>query len=361
MAHHPLGKQFRGQARGCLPGSPLYAALLESMAGDLDAGGPTAAVMDRYRDDSPASVPPLRLMGALHRMVLERRAPELALHYPSVGGTAPARQAWPAARRLLAAHTGELIDLTGRPVQTNEVGRCAALLGVLHVISSRTGLPIRLFEIGASAGLNLNVDRYAYAVDHRVLGQPDSPLRLRSPWRGYPSADLARPVSILERAGCDPLPVDPRSTEGRLTLTSYVWADWSERLDRLRAALQVAADRPTTVDRSHAAPWLSHRLGRPRTGSVTVVWHSIVLQYIDPAERAEIDALLAAAGQRASATAPLAVAGMEYVGEINAGGRFEVTLTSWPGGTRELLATTVGHGIPTTWLADPRPTAEQAG
>lgn len=357
---HPLSQQFRRQARHCLPGSPLYAALLAAMADDLDAGGVTAAVMHRYRDDPPTSVPPLRLMGALHRMVLERRAPELALHYPSVGGMAPVREAWPAAERLLAQRAADLAHLAGRPVQTNDVGRCAALVGVLLVIASRTGLPIRLLDIGASAGLNLNVDRYAYAVDNRVLGHPDSQLRLKSPWRNYPPADLARPLDIVERAGCDPLPIDPGTAAGRLTLTSYVWADWIERLERLRAALRIAVDHPTTVDRSHAAPWLAHRLGWPRPGTVTVVWHSVVWQYISAAERADIDALFIAAGARATGSAPLAVVGMENVGEPDARSRFEVTLTSWPGGTRELLATAAGHGIPTTWTNGPaKPTPYQ--
>jgi len=347
---HSLTDQFRWQARHCLPGSPLYAALLGAMAEDLAAGGVTAAVMERYRDDPPTSVPPLRLMGALHRMVLERRAPELALHFPSVGGTASVRNAWPAAQRLLTRHTEDLADLAGRPVQTNDVGRCAALVGALLVIGQRTGLPIRLFDIGASAGLNLNVDRYAYAVDNRTLGRPDSSLRLQSPWRNYPAADLGRPLDIVERAGCDPFPLDPGTAEGRLTLTSYVWADWTERLERLRAALVIAAEHPTTVETSRAAPWLAHRLGWPRTGSVTVVWHSVVWQYITLAERADIDALFAAAGDRATDTAPLAVVGMENVGEAGTRSRFEVVLTSWPGGHRELLATTAGHGIPTTWV-----------
>jgi len=350
---HPLSEQFRRQARFCLPGSPLYAALLGAMADDLDSDGITAAVMRPYCEDAPTSVPPLRLMGALHRLVLERRAPEVALHFPSVGGTAPVRDAWPAVQRLLTDQREEVAELVGRQVQTNDVGRSAALLGALLVIGQRTGLPIRLFEIGASAGLNLLVDRYAYAVDNRILGQPDSSLRLQSPWRHYPPADLARPLDIVERAGCDPFPIDPRTTEGRLTLTSYVWADWIERLDRLRAALSIAADNPVTVERSRAAPWLAHRLGWPRTGSVTVVWHSVVWQYIDAAERAEIETLLAEAGARATHTAPLALVGMDNVGVPDVRSRFEVTLTSWPGGDRELLATTVGHGIPTTWSSRP--------
>ncbi|MBA3251113.1 MAG: DUF2332 domain-containing protein [Geodermatophilaceae bacterium] len=354
---HPLSAQFRNQSRLCLPGSPLSASLLAAAADDLDAGGPTAAVMLPYQDDGRRSVPPLRLLGGLHRLVLERQAPELALHYPSVGGTAPVRAAWPAARRLLGTHTERLSALAGRPVQTNEVGRCAALIGVLHVLTERYGLPIRLFEFGASAGLNLNVDRYAYAVDNRVLGAADSPLRLQAPWRGYPEADLARPVEIVERAGCDSAPVDASTTEGRLTLTSYVWADWIERLERLRTALAIAADHPITVAASAAAPWLAHRLGWPRTGSLTLVWHSVVWQYVDIAERTELERILQAAADRATPTAPLALAGMEYVDDS----RFEVRLRTWPERRHDLLATTAGHGMPATWLNPAQPDPAPVG
>lgn len=135
-----------------------------------------------------------------------------------------------------------------------------------------------------------------------------------------------------------------------MALTSYVWADWTERLERLRAALHIATENPPTVERDRAAPWLAHRLGWPRTGSVTVVWHSLVWQYIDPAEQAEIETLLDAAGARATGTAPLALVGMESAGQTTARSTLDVTLTTWPGGTRELLATTAGHGIPTTWI-----------
>jgi hypothetical protein len=38
-------------------------------------------------------------------------------------------------------------------------------------------------------------------------------------------------------------PVNPRSDDGRLTLTACVWVDQVERRERLRAALTVAGGR----------------------------------------------------------------------------------------------------------------------
>ena len=77
-------------------GSPMYAALLDRLASDADEGGATAALLAGWRDAAVDDAVPLRLMGALHRLVLDRRAPGLALHYPSVGGTfSGVDAAWP--------------------------------------------------------------------------------------------------------------------------------------------------------------------------------------------------------------------------------------------------------------------------
>ena len=136
------------------------------------AGGVVRDLLAAHEDEPSGSVPSLRLAGALHRLVLERRAPELALHYPSVGGTAPVEEVWPAARARRREHLEALRALLARPVQTNEVGRSAVLYGALVLL----GGPVRLLEVGASAGLNLRCDRFAYDVGAgEVLGDRRQP------------------------------------------------------------------------------------------------------------------------------------------------------------------------------------------
>ena len=56
----------------------------------------------------------------------------------------------------------ELLDLIAtRSTQTNEVGRCAALLPALGAIEAQygQGQPLSLLDLGTSAGLNLLFDR----------------------------------------------------------------------------------------------------------------------------------------------------------------------------------------------------------
>ena len=343
-----LDVRLRAQAEACrAAGSPLTAALLDGAADDLARPGPVRDLLAPLARDPAGSTPPLRFAGALHRLVLERRAPQLALHYPSVGGTAPVEQAWPAAREVVAQEP-DLAALVRRPVQTNEVGRAAALFGALLHLTARTGLPVRLLEIGASGGLLLRPDTYAYETGGRVLGDPASPVRLVEPWQGAAPPDA--PLRVVERRGCDPAPLDPARTEDRLTLTSYVWADQVERVERLRAALAVAGGRPAPVEALPASAFLARELAEPVPGVLTVVWHSVVWQYLARPERVAVTRLLEQAGERATSDAPLARVQLEP----RAGGRapgFVLAATTWPGGRRRVLADAQGHGPPVVWRA----------
>ncbi len=342
-----LATRFRSQAEGCRSyGSPLTGALLEGAADDLESGGVAADLMGPHAADPGGSVPPLRFAGSLHRLVLEGRAPALAEHYPSVGGTADVEAVWPAAEATVRQYLEELRTLVRSTVQTNEVARSAVLFGVLQLI----GKPLRLLEIGASAGLNLRCDRFAYEVGSEVLGDPSSQVRLVQPWEApHPLASSplrglkgpqVRTLEVVERRGCDPNPLDPTTEEGRLTLTSYVWGDQVARHARLRAAIEIAREVPVKVERAGALEFLTRELAA-QDDVTTVVWHSVVWQYVDPAERAAVDALLA------QAKGPVVRASMEprtFDGELT----FQVHLQR-VGEAPVHVADCHGHGPPVRW------------
>jgi hypothetical protein len=341
-----LAHRLRLQAEQCrLAGSPLTGALLEGASRDLARGGVVANLLHAHVDEPSGSVPSLRLAGALHRLVLERKALELALHYPSVGGTAPVEDVWPAAERACHEHLEELQHLVRLPVQTNEVGRAAALYGALCLLPPG---PVRLLELGASAGLNLRCDAFAYDVaEGVVLGAPDSPVRLVRPWQGtHPARGR---VQVLERRGCDPAPVDPATTDGRLTLTSYVWADQLPRLERLRGALQVAERVPSPVEGAGALEFLTRELADLPEDVTTVVWHSVVWQYVDRAERAAVDALLTRTGEAVTSRTPLARISLEPARVGGGDYTFRLLVQRWPTGEQVHVADALGHGPPVRW------------
>ena len=341
-----LAGRLRRHAGHCARfGSPLSAAVLTACADDAAAGGPVADLLADV--DAPAgSALGLRLLAALHRLVLTREAPALALHYPTVGGS-PGPDAGRAAVATVAERSAALAPFVRRPVQTNEVGRTAALLGGLLHLQRATGRPVRLLELGSSAGLALRVDRYAVeAADGRVLGDPASPVRLPRAWVGEPPPHDDR-LRLVEARGCDPAPLDPTTAEGRLVLSSSVWADQVERFARLGAALRVAAAVPARVDRAGAATWLADRLAEPaRDDALTVVWHAVVWQYVPAAERAAVLAALDDAGRRGL----LAHLRLEP-DDPSAGQEHRLRLTTWRDGQSDerLLGQAPAHGLPVTW------------
>jgi hypothetical protein len=225
------------------------------------------------------------------------------------------------------------------------VARSCGLVGGFLMIARETGLPLRLLELGASAGLNLRWDRYWYQAGESAWGDPQSPIRFESAFsEGEPPFDCA-PV-IIERAGCDLNPLDPNLPETELTLASFVWPDHVERFHRLRAALAIARRVPARVDRGGAVEWLESQLSTKTQGAATVVFHSIVMDYLPVEERNRVSELLHKAGSRAVAASPVAWLRMERGGE-----QAEVRLTLWPGGEERLLATAAFHGPPVRWLA----------
>jgi hypothetical protein len=325
-----LAGRLRVQADSCAQlGSPFYASLLQSAAADLEAGGPVGEVLAGFESESEWSAVALRLMGAVHRLVLDETLPELAPHYPSVGGDGDAKAAWPVFRQALLDHLAEIRRLVSRGCQTNEVGRSAALLGGFLEVAHRTGLPLRIVEIGASAGLNLRWDRYRYESGLGEWGDANSPVRFDHAFDLPPP--LNRTAEVVERQGCDLNPVDPTSEDGALTLRSFIWADQLSRLSLLDGAIKIAAEVPVEVERMDAAGFLERELATPSRGMTTVVFHSVFMQYVSGDQRTRI--------RRAIDDSSV------YYLRLEAGAEgFEVRLGD------ELLATSSPHGTHVRWL-----------
>ncbi len=333
---------LRDQAAYCTAmGSPLYAHLLERAAADAEAGGPVHALLEPF--DAPnlrADALALRLMAAVHRLVLTGAAPWLAAHYATAGGSAGLDGAWKAFRDVVAQEARRLGPLVAMPCQTNEVGRCAALaFGFLELVATHR-LPLRLLEVGASAGLNLRFDRFRYGGGGVSWGPAESPVDLSGLWLEAP-LHLPEELNVAERRGCDPRPVDATTAEGRLQLESSLWADQVVRLKRLRAAFEVATREPATVEPASVDEWLPRLLAEPRHGATTVVYHAIVYEYFSEAVRRDFHQALDRAGAAATSDAPLAWLRFEATPATRG---YAVTLTTWPGGDERVVAMAGAHG-----------------
>jgi hypothetical protein len=346
------------QARSCRwIGSPLYERLLDAATADARSGGPVWRVLEPYAGDPEGSALALRFMAAVHRLVLRGEAPRLAVFYPSVGGDTGAPGAEAAFLDAVAEHEATLQRDTEQPLQTNEPGRAAALVGGFLTVADRFGLPLRVLEIGASAGLNLRWDHFLYEARGETWGDPSSPVRLCD-FNSEAAPPFHVAASVAERRGCDPRPIDPTTEDGATLLLSFVWPDQLARIRLLRGAIEVARRVPASVDRAPASEWLRRNLGHAG-GVATVVFHSIVLQYMDEAEQRAVRDAIERAGGRATSEAPVAYLRMEPDEENPK--IVEVRLTTRPGDARrgglgrtaerdELVAHTGYHGNAVRWL-----------
>ncbi|MGQ0632679.1 MAG: DUF2332 domain-containing protein [Sporichthyaceae bacterium] len=359
-----LVAHLRRQSATCADvGSPMYASLMASAADDLAGGGPVADVLDGWELDPGPAALALRMFGTVHRLALTGQAPALARYYPSVAGEDvedfdPAGT-WAAFSDVLEERTAQVRNGLISPPQTNEIGRSTALIGQLLMLRQRFDLPVRLVEIGASAGLNLRPDRIRIEVSrHGGIGWdnvgPPSPVVLRDPWQGdLPPLDL--PIEIVARHGTDVDPVDVESAAGRLRLTSYAWPDQRARLGRLRGAFELAAAEPVPVLAESAVTTVAGL--KPLDGTLTVVWHSVMWQYLPQAERHALTAAFDALGAMATPSAPVARVSMEPRKRIvfPVGVEHVVRTQTWPGDGVWLYGSAHPHGDTVVWRRTPIP------
>jgi hypothetical protein len=202
----------------------------------------------------------LRLLGGLHYLVLARLA------------------SWDDLDGALTEHGAFLARWTAeQDVQTNEVQRAWGLLpAFLSVADER---PLDLLELGPSAGLNLLWDRYRYAYSTGAWG--DGPLELRGDDRVPPPAELlAKTVSIERRRGIDLNPVDVTTEHGARLLQAFVWADQTERLERLRRAIEVVRADPPYLMQGDYVEALPALLRGRREGAQLIVFQTASTMYL---------------------------------------------------------------------------------
>ncbi|MFN3508169.1 MAG: DUF2332 domain-containing protein [Allorhizobium sp.] len=340
-----IRQSFLRQAKACTDlGSPFTARLCSLAAERLTDETPAGAKILGWpvNPDGTGDALALRLTGTLHAIVRSGQDPALATVYPPHAVNDDTL--WAAIEAALRRDEAFILERLKSAPQTNEVRRSSALLPGFLTIASLTGKPLVLSEVGASAGLNLQWDRYSYSLGDFSWGGA-STVELAPRWDGPPPSQAA--IEIIERAGCDLNPLDPASEDDRLRLFSYIWADQQDRLDRTAAALEMATKSGLKVEKADAIDWLRQRLATPRPGMAHVIYHTIAWQYLPPALKAEGEALIADAGSRATLDAPLARLQLEADGKPEGAA---ILLTLWPTGETREIGRADFHGRWVKWL-----------
>lgn len=343
------------QAESCRRlGSPFTAALLDAAAARLDAGSAIGARVLAWPGDATADALALRFAGALHGLVLSGQAPALAALYPPAQAEIAAL--WPAVEAAMDQHAARLDQWLDSPPQTNEVGRASALILGLSHVAARLGPRLAVYEIGASAGLNLSLDRFSYAFGDLPWGG-DSGVRLAPEMRGAVPPPIGD-VEIIARAGCDIAPIDPADPAAAERLRAYCWPDQTARRQRLDAAIALAAAAGPKVVAADAAAWCDQVLNARPDGATGVVMHSVMWSYLPDPTKAAITETLDRLGREATADRPLARVMLEPL--IEAPGatlRAEIWRGGGAGPEIADLAIADYHGAWIEWFAEPRPVA----
>lgn len=179
-----------------------------------------------------------------------------------------------------------------RRTQTNEAGRCAPLLAALARIPG----PLALIEVGASAGLCLGVDRYAYRFgDGPVVGEGEPVLRCATTGDG--AAPTALP-EIVWRRGIDLAPLSLDDADDIAWLEALLPPDRPERLVRLRAASARLREDPPQLVAGDALEALPGLAAAAPAGATLVIVSLGTLVYLPPAARSALVALVPRLGAR---------------------------------------------------------------
>ena len=185
------------------------------------------------------------------------------------------------------AHLGEIHELVAtHTTQTNEVRRTTVTLPALGLIAMHSGRPLALLEVGASAGLNLLVDRYGFRIGSVMAGIPGSPVQLRCAAEGAlrpPVPDQVRsPGGAASTCIRWTLPIRTRGLGcGRWSGPSTA-TGWSSSTRRPRAGTPL--DPPAVVpgDLTDDLPALAAEAPSQPPLVVTDTW---VLAYVTPERR----------------------------------------------------------------------------
>jgi hypothetical protein len=276
-----------------------------------------------------------------------KRQPNLVFAAARWLGAEPVRYRAPTGLRGVLLDRWDRVRETvlDRATQTNEVGRCATLLPVLAGLPQ----PLALLEVGASAGLTLHPDRYSYRYSTGVSLDPaagPSPVVLECEVHGDPPLPGALP-EVVWRAGIDLNPLDVHDDDAMAWLATLVWPEHEDRRSRLTAAVRLARTDPPRLVRGDLVESLPALVEQAPKDATLVVFHSAVLAYLSPEDRARfVDVVRDLPGHWISNEGPEVVASIQPPGapEPPSPDPFLLALDGQP------VAWAHGHGRALWWI-----------
>jgi hypothetical protein len=243
--------------------SPLYERIAVALSESDEALQAIAAVPARKRH-------PRVILAALHDLALAGRAPALAAAYAAGNADAGAGAA---IDTLLSMTDAVVATAVRRPTRTNETGHGAVLYPAIAEAAGRVGAnAVGLIDVGASSGLNLNVDRTCITYsDRQSLGDPSSPVQLSASIVGDRPIPMRAIPAVVARVVIDLDPIDVTDADDARWLRACLAPDQPQRLARLEAEMALAATAPPLLLQGDAVALLPEALEHVPADALPVV------------------------------------------------------------------------------------------
>jgi len=353
--NHGLVAGFRRWGDQALGHLPLYSRISTAVADD-------PAVRDLLLEAPKEQRQPVLLFATVNHLLLTGAEHRLARWYPTLGGRPDfGVDAYPDFRDFVMSRRAQVLELLAtRSTQTNEIGRCAVLRPAWAVVIEEVSAPLGLIELGSSAGLNLLLDRwaYAYSPDGPRYGDPATDVLVEAQSRGLPLPALG-PLELGSRVGIDLHPIPVGDDEAVRWLLACVWAEDLSRFRRLQRAIEVARTRPLRLVAGDIVELLPATAADIPLDQHLAVQNSWVLSYLPLQAREQLMSVLGELGAGrdlswVSIESPEFTPGLDIPPRpdgVADDGASVAVLSTWRGGRRTVrrLADCHPHGSWVRW------------
>ncbi len=269
----------------------MYQDLARRVAEDSD-------LLDLAAQAQPGQPAPNLLFAAVNFLLYKGTSHELRNFYPNHGGAYDPHRTFDPFKDFCLTHNRDIKKLLQtRLVQTNEVRRCALLIAGFFEVAKAGVKRIGLIDVGASSGLNLNLDRYQYKYSNGLTaGAPNSRLILDCEVQGnLQSTEIPH---IESRIGIDLNPIDLSDPDELLWALALIWPDQPERAERLKRAAEIQKNFPVELIKDEANRAIENVAEKFPSDLPLAVIHSFTLNQFSVEDRSRFDENLKAISAR---------------------------------------------------------------
>jgi hypothetical protein len=233
---------------------------------------------------------PNLFLAAVHYLLLEGNGHDLATYYPSITKNYQEALPFELFKAFCLDHQKEIIAIEqSKMVQTNALNRSAYLMPILSSLFE--GKQVNLIDIGTSAGLTLNFDKYEYYYNDKYY-YGNSPVKIKSAIKAGTKPPFKQMVTLNKKIGIDQNPLDLKESDNANWLKALVWADRLERLEKIEAAITIANQEDIQFIKASTLKEFEFIFQNQAEHLPLVIYHTHTLYQFTPTERAAFRDLL---------------------------------------------------------------------